>query len=328
MNYRKEALPDLGWFKDNESRFSGQILYNEPLSRYTYYQIGGPAALFALPKSRSDIQWLIEGIKATQIPFFILGLGSNILVPDAGYEGLVIRASRYNLEIGTPKAQADSPHYLLRTGASVPISTLLRKASLEGWDGLEFLTGIPGSIGGAIRMNAGTHLGQTEDKLNRVEAYLLDSLATDTGHTSSTNLIVFEKSEFQFSYRKNHFLPQTALIWAVEWEIELGTPETVKDKIDKTLARRKQTQPIDMPSCGSVFKNPKASGMHAWEVIEKIGLRGHQVGQAQFSTKHCNFILNLGGAKASEVRALIELAKTKAYEKMGILLEEEVIILD
>jgi UDP-N-acetylmuramate dehydrogenase len=301
------------WFRQNASRFSGPLLFDEFLSKYTYYKIGGPAAVFAVPKSKEDLRLLAEGIQATQPDFFILGLGSNILASDQGYAGLIIRTSRLNLEI---EALSETR---IRVGSSVANSSLLRRVSQEGWAGLEFLTGIPGSVGGAVKMNAGTHLGETQSKLRRVEVYSL------TGASSES--VIFEGNQLQFQYRKNLFLPPGNLVWSVEWEIQKTEPSVVKSLIDETLARRKATQPVEHPSCGSVFKNPRSSGVSSWQVIDGLKLRGYRIGDAQFSEKHSNFIINCGHAKASDVRSLIEVAKERAQNEMGIELEEEVIYL-
>lgn len=300
----------LQWFTDHAADFTGQLLFEEPLSKHTYYRIGGPAAIFAIPRTPEDIRWLFDGVLATGIRSHILGAGSNTLASDDGFDGLVIRASRMNLEI------AEVAPDLVRTGASVAVSTLLRRAVQEGWSGFEFMTGIPGSIGGAIAMNAGTHLGETKDHVKRVEAY-----------GATRELMTYDGTALKFEYRKNLFLPANAIVWAAEWEIKREDPARVKAVVDETLARRKATQPIDAPSCGSVFKNPKAHGKHAWQVVDQLGLRGHQVGGAQISEKHSNFIVNLGGARASDVRALIDLVKTRARAELGIEMEEEVLYL-
>jgi UDP-N-acetylmuramate dehydrogenase len=309
------------WCESKATSFSGQLLYQEPLSRHSYYRIGGPAPVIAIPKTLDDLVWLSRAIQETGSRYIVLGLGSNILVSDEGVDALVIRASRINLEISI-----DSPEnnkVILRTGASVAVSSLMRRASQEGWAGLEFLTGIPGSIGGVVTMNAGTHLGETQSKLKKVEVF---SLSQTDAH--SAELQTFQGDQLQFEYRKNLFLPRGSLVWAAEWEIQQGDPKSVKAVIDDTLARRKATQPIDYPSCGSVFKNPKAFGISAWQVIDRLGLRGYQVGGAQFAEKHSNFIINLGNAKASDVRALIELAQERAQKELGIRLETEVIFID
>lgn len=316
------------WFKDNASRFSGQLLEGELLSKHTYYRIGGPSKFFAIPKSLADVEWLAEGIAATKVPFFILGNGSNLLVADAGFSGLVIDAGRLNLEVKV----ADRPDLVvssdssvrIRTGASVAISTLLRKAAQMGWNGLEFLTGIPGTIGGVVSMNGGTHLGEVQSCLRRVEVL---SLLPRAGRDAGQVFQVFEEDELRFQYRKNLFLLPGDLIYAAEWDVTQDDPAKVKSTIDQVLTRRKATQPLDFPSCGSVFKNPKASGVSAWQVIDRLGLRGFRIGGAQFSEQHSNFILNVDRAKASDVRALIELAKSRALSELGVTLEEEVIYL-
>jgi UDP-N-acetylmuramate dehydrogenase len=315
-------MSGIDWFRQNSDKFRGQCSFDELLSKHTYYRIGGKAWMTALPSSISDLHWLAEGIKKTGVPFFILGQGSNVLISDSGFPGLVIKLSRLNLgiEFLEPQpevAKIETTQCRIRTGSSVAISTLLRRAAHEGWKGLEFLAGIPGSVGGAITMNAGTHLGETVSRVRRVETYSLLS--------SGEGPEIFEGAQLQFKYRSNLFLKKGSIIDRVEWEVEKVDPAEVKSLIDQTMVRRKASQPVDYPSCGSVFKNPKSFGMSAWQVIDKLGLRGFQLGQAQFSEKHSNFIINLGNATACDVRALIELAKKRAFQELGISLEEEVI---
>lgn len=297
------------WFRENASRFGGQLLFDEPLSKHTYYRIGGPAEVLAIPKSRDDLAWIAEGLRATRMRVFVMGSGSNLLVSDAGFAGLVLRATRLNLEIEGGDGR-------VRTGGSVAISTLLRRAAQEGWGGLEFLTGIPGSVGGAVFMNAGTHLGEARDRLRKVE--ILDLSGEPTYRE-------FEGEALRYEYRRNHYLPSPCVVVSAEWEVERKSPAEVKALIDETLTRRKATQPIELPSCGSVFKNPREKNLSAWQVIDRLGLRGHRIGDAQFSEKHSNFILNLGRARAEDVRGLIELAKSRAARELGITLQEEVI---
>jgi UDP-N-acetylmuramate dehydrogenase len=172
-------------------------------------------------------------------------------------------------------------------------------------------------------MNAGTHLGESKDRLVQVEVVpLVGALA---GKDSKP--VIYGPDELKFEYRRNLFVPSGGLVWAAEWRIDQAEPAQVKALINELLARRKSTQPVNLPSCGSVFKNPKQSGLSAWQVIDKLGLRGHTVGRAQFSEKHSNFIVNLGGASAADVLALIRLAKTRAESELGVRLEEEVVLL-
>ncbi len=300
----------LSWFHENLSRFSGELRWDEPLSRHTYYRIGGPARVLAIPKSIDDLKFLAEGIRQTGLRSFVLGLGSNLLVSDSGFDGLVIKTGRVDFSISV---QPDGVTQL-RTGAGVAISTLLRRAAQEGWGGLEFLTGVPGSVGGAVFMNAGTHLGEAKDRLRAVEAFVF----------SQDQVIRFERDELRFEYRRNFFLPADAIVTAAEWFIDPVSPDEVKLRIDQTLFRRKATQPVDYPSCGSVFKNPRERGLNAWQVVDQVGLRGHRIGDAQFAEKHSNFIINLGSARAEDVKQLIDLAKERARSQLGVELEEEV----
>jgi UDP-N-acetylmuramate dehydrogenase len=294
--------------------FEGEIKENEPFAKVTTYQVGGPARYMVTPYSRADLEKLVPFIQATKLPIYIFGLGSNLLVSDDGFPGIAIRMNRINLKLESVPADDATGGHWIEAGASAPISMLLRKASREGWDGLEGWTGIPGTIGGAVFMNAGTHLSESKDLVEKVETFDFD-----TGEFR-----IYEKSQLKFGYRENGFLsPHESVITA--WVRHHPAPAAEVDaKISGLLKRRKETQPIDLPSCGSVFRNPKAHGKKAWEVIESLGLKGHRIGGAEFSPKHCNFIVNVGGAKASDIRALIELAKSRALAELGIPLQEEV----
>ena len=294
----------------NHSDFSGTLLFNEPLSKHTYYRIGGPASLMAFPKNIKDLQWLAHRLQKSQAPFFILGQGSNVLASDEGYQGVIIRMSQ------VPPTLEEDPH-CITTQASLSLTHLLRTSIQKGWGGLEFLAGIPGSIGGAIAMNAGTHLGETQSKLRQVEVLSL---------ADPQERWIFTKKDLQFAYRRNLFLPKNGLIWSAQWEIEREDPKTIEKRLNALFERRKQTQPTGFLSCGSVFKNPP--GKYAWKIIDTIGLKGYRIGNAKFSEKHSNFILNLKNAQSKEVRALIDLAKQRAKTQLGITLEEEVSYLE
>jgi UDP-N-acetylmuramate dehydrogenase len=296
--------------------FQGSLHWNEPLSRHTYYRIGGPAFLVAQPKAVSDLHWLASLIKSEAKPYFILGLGSNVLAADEGFSGIVIKPTKmdYSISDGMDSEVKGrlGGEVLIKAGAGASISTFLKKAASHGWVDFLLWAGIPGSVGGAVSMNAGTHLGETANLLESVSVFDLENGKEKT----------YSKEELKFAYRKNLFLAPSEVVTSAVFKSRVEDPASVARKIKEMLERRKASQPIEMPSCGSVFKNPDS--MHAWQVIEKVGLRGHTIGAAQFSEKHCNFIVNRGGAKASEVRALIEKAKELALDKMGIELQEEV----
>jgi UDP-N-acetylmuramate dehydrogenase len=293
------------WFLENQASFTGDFLQNESLAKHTYYKIGGPAKLLLIPRSESDLIWIQNGLKLTQAPFHIIGLGSNLLVSDLGLDAIVIKTSKINSVI----EEIDKNE--IRVGASVTATSFLRMASQKGWAGLEWMAGIPGNIGGVISMNAGTHLGEAKDSLIGVNVF-----------NFKTGFKTLGIEQLHFEYRKNLFLNPDDMITESFWKVSPSDPEKVRSVIQDTLVRRKATQPLEYPSCGSVFKNP--AGKKAWEILDALHLRGHQVGQAQFSEKHPNFIINLKGARATEVWSLIELAKTRAHVELGIELQEEV----
>jgi UDP-N-acetylmuramate dehydrogenase len=293
-------------------KLDGSIEYDFPLSKISYYQIGGPASMLVTPKSWQDLEIISKHIAQTQSRFFILGWGSNLLFPDVGFNGVVIRMKHLFNEIEEMQGN------ILRVGASVGASSLLRRAQEKGYGNLNRLTGIPGSVGGMVAMNAGTHLGEIKDLIVKVEFVKLGE--------SPLNLKTHLPTEKSFSYRQNHFLGHGDLITHVEVCYQAEDPKIVKAEIDELYQRRKQTQPVDFPSCGSVFMNP--TEMQAWKVIDQIGLRGHRIGNAQFADKHSNFIINLGGAKAEDVKALISLAQQRAKDQLGIELHKEVKIIE
>lgn len=299
----------LEWFREHAHAFRGELRWDESLARHTYYRIGGPTPLMLIPKGEDDLRWIQQGVQRTGCRTFVLGLGSNILISDRGFPGVVIKTSRLNQDIKGNRSTGR-----VKTGCSVAVSSLLRRAAQEGWAGFECLAGVPGSVGGVVVMNAGTHLGEAKDRIRSVQSIDFNTLQTRD----------WSGDELGFEYRRNLFLPSGSIVLSCEWRIEWEDASIVKKRIDETLDRRKATQPVDFPSCGSVFKNPESSGMRAWQVVDKLGLRGHRVGNAQFAEKHSNFIINLGGASAQDVKSLIDLAKARANSELGVVLEEEV----
>jgi UDP-N-acetylmuramate dehydrogenase len=303
-------------FESLQSRFTGVLEFDAPLSRVAYYRIGGPASVLATPRSWEDLQLLHGAVVSTGCPVFILGWGSNLLFSDLGFPGLVLRMKHLYSgmeEIGPGQ---------LRVGASLGASSLLRAAAERGYGGLECLTGIPGSVGGMVTMNAGTHLGEIGTRVERTETILFGTASSPLDIRTRIHPVG------DFSYRRNHFLQPGELVLHTVLRYEPADPLRVKKTIEELYQRRKSTQPVDLPSCGSVFMNPREAGLHAWQVVERLGLKGHRIGNAQISEKHGNFIVNLGGARASDVRELIQLVKSRALSELGIDLHEEVRILE
>ena len=296
-------------------QFSGTIEFQAPLSKSVCYRIGGPAEALVTPRTFGDLDWIHGILQETGARFFILGWGSNLLFGDEGFPGLVIRMKHLFTEV----EEVDDG--ILKIGGSLGASSLLRIASERGYGGLSHLTGIPGSVGGMVAMNAGTHLGEIGAGLIRTEfVNLLEG-------SSSLKVQTRIHESGDFSYRRNHFLKPGDLMTHTWIRFRKEDPSQVKREIEELYQRRKATQPVDLPSCGSVFMNPRESGLHAWQVVEKLGLKGVRIGNAQISEKHGNFIVNLGGATASDVCALIDRVKADASRTLGIELHEEVKII-
>ncbi len=281
-----------------------KILENEPLSRHTTWRIGGPARRLVLPQTIADLEELAELIRKSGDPYFVIGNGSNLLASDDGFPGWIVKTT----ELGGGVEFLDGDR--VRCGAGVLNNRLLRVCADRGLWGLEFLSGVPGTLGGAVAMNAGTSRDWIESVLLSVETWSFSG--------GRRELL---RSQLRFDYRENHFLGDDELVISAEIQLKRGAPEEIRVRLGEMARRRKEAQPIELPSCGSVFRNP--SGHNAWKLIEEAGLRGMRKGGAEISAKHCNFIVNNGGATAADVRYLIDLAKDRVKERCGIELHEE-----
>jgi len=291
-NKYKELIKKLGKEK---------VGLNEPLSVHTTFIIGGPADLFYEAQSEEELIKAVELAGEMGIAIFILGAGSNILVGDKGFRGIIIKLSNCELRIenGT-----------VTTGAGLPMSTLINKCLENSLTGLEFMVGIPGTVGGAVRGNAGAWQENIGDYVNRVKIL-----------SSNGEVIWIDKDNCSFEYRDSRFKHNAEIILAVEFNLEKKDNQKIKEKIMFYTSKR-LGQPKE-PSAGCIFVNPKPQS--AGELIEKCGLKNSQCGGAKISEKHANFIINLGGAKAAAVVELIDLAKSKVKEKFNINLYEEIV---
>ncbi|RZA05228.1 MAG: UDP-N-acetylmuramate dehydrogenase [Proteobacteria bacterium] len=284
-------------------------LRDEPLARYTTYRIGGPARVLALPKSAEDLAAIGQYLLETKEPYFILGNGSNVLAPDEGFPGVVIctRDLTHELEFLSD--------HRVKAAAGTLNSRILRACAEKGLGGIEALSGVPGNVGGAVYMNAGTAAGWIDDALLCVEVLSLREGAR-----------VIHKADLKYSYREQHYLKPGELIVAAVLQLKPEPAEAVKARLAEAVKKRKIAQPIELPSCGSVFRNP--AGHNAWKLVADAGLRGMNMGGARISAKHCNFIVNEGGAKRSDVLGLIHLAKEKVRADTGVELHEEVVLME
>lgn len=283
-------------------------LREEPLARYTSYRIGGPARIFALPKEKEHLFEIGKYLLETGEPYFILGNGSNVLAPDEGFPGVVICTRDLQPSIEFLEGNR------VRATASTLNARLLRACAERGLGGIEALSGVPGNLGGAIFMNAGTAVGWIESALESVD--VLDLRGCER---------TVSKAELKYSYREQHYLRDGEIIWAATLQLKSEEAEQIKARLAEMVKKRKAAQPIELPSCGSVFRNPE--GKNAWKLISDAGLRGFAQGGARISSKHCNFIVNEGGAKKEDVLFLIQLAKEKVYNSSGVKLHEEVVLL-
>lgn len=281
----------------------GTVLQNEPMKKHTTFQIGGPADFFLIPGNDEELSALLKFCRAEQIPILIIGRGSNLLVRDKGIRGAVI-------QIGESFAYFAANGNQVNAGAGLSLIALSRKAAAEGLSGLEFAVGIPGTLGGAIVMNAGAYDGEMKDVVKNVAA--MDSWGEKR---------VFTAPEADFGYRHSAFQKNGYIVLAVEMELAPGDKALIERKMADFTNRRVAKQPLSFPSAGSVFKRPP--GHFAGPLIEKAGLKGMRIGGAEVSTLHAGWIINTGNATANDVLELIEVIRSRVLAQSGVLLEPE-----
>lgn len=285
----------------------GTLLLNEPLGRYTSWRVGGPAKRLYRPADQEDLARFLAALDANE-PLFWLGLGSNLLISDAGFPGTVIHTQGCLSAITRLGAETADAQIRVEAGASC--AKVARFASRLGLVGAEFLAGIPGTMGGALAMNAGAWGGETWPLVRRVRTIQRSGAIHERG-----------RDAFRFGYRSVSG-PEGEWFLGADLALEPGDTEAAQARIKELLARRAATQPTGLPSCGSVFRNPP--GEHAARLIEAAGLKGRRLGGAEVSRKHANFIINRGDATATEIADLIELVQDQVERHSGIRLQPEV----
>lgn len=278
----------------------GQVRFDEPMSRHTSMKIGGPADALVIPRDLEDLRKLVLGARREGIPIFLLG-GTNLLVKDGGIRGIVVKLNRFQ------KVVHKAESFYAETGISFPkLSQLALKAGLSG---LEFACGIPGTLGGAIVMNAGTREGEIADVLESITTMDLDG-----------NVKEHLKRDLEFSYRKSK-LPKGIIVGGL-LKLESAPPEEIRARMDASLGHRRKTQPLQLPNAGCIFKNPV--GDSAGRLIDELQLKGRRLGNAQVSEKHANFIVNRGKATATDVLSLISEICQRVKQEKGVDLDLEV----
>jgi UDP-N-acetylmuramate dehydrogenase len=281
----------------------GRILFDAPMRQFTSMKVGGPADSLLFPRNVDELSEVIRCARRKKIPFLILGKGTNLVVRDKGVRGWVI-----SLIQGMKKIQIDGE--VVEAEAGLSLQRLIQFSIQKGLTGLEPFFGIPGTVGGGLAMNAGAW-----------GAELKDVLLSMTFMKEDGEIVERFRSRLRFSYRKL-ILPPSWIILKGRFQLKRGRKEEIFERVKSYSEMRKKKQPLDYPSAGSVFKNPKEGPAGRW--IEEAGLKGFRIGQAMISDRHANFIINLGKAKAEEVISLMELVEKKIYEEKGISLEREV----
>jgi UDP-N-acetylmuramate dehydrogenase len=281
----------------------GRLIANQPLADLTWFRVGGPAQAMFMPLDEADLGYFLTQLERT-LATTVIGLGSNLIVRDGGYEGIAIRLGRGFNEI---VVEAD---HRVRTGAGVPDVKVAQTAQAAGLAGLAFLRGIPGAIGGALRMNGGAYGREIKDVL--IEARGVDGQG---------RICVLTNAEMGFRYR-HCGLPEDVIFTQALLQARPGDPATIAAEMQAITSAREATQPIKSRTGGSTFKNPP--GAKAWELIDAAGCRGFRLGGAQVSELHCNFLINLGTASAADIEGLGELVRARVKAASGVNLEWEI----
>lgn len=277
---------------------------NEPLAAHCTFKIGGPADVFARPGTEEQLCRSIALCKECGVKYYLLGNGSNILFADEGFSGVVIDVSALDAEIAVEDT-------VLTAGAGVRLAALCKAALKHGLSGLEFAYGIPGTVGGAVYMNAGAYGGEMKDVLDKV-TYL----------TQEGQIVTEEAAKLDLAYRHSIFEENGGCILSAQFHLKRGDPEAIRARMNELMAKRVEKQPLDKPSAGSTFKRP--AGAFAAALIDQCGLRGYRHGGAAVSEKHCGFVVNMGGATCADVLALCDEVRAIVKEKTGYELEKEI----
>lgn len=281
-----------------------RVFTGEAMSRHTTFKIGGPADYFLMPDKDTDVGRIVKICKESAIPYFILGNGSNLLVGDGGYRGAVIQIYK-NMSAVT----VEGTEITVQAGAL--LSSVAAAAKNAALTGFEFAGGIPGTMGGAVVMNAGAYGGEMKDVL--IEVTVMDE---------EGEIVTLPADKLELGYRTSIIKTAGYIVLEAKLQLKEGNPEVIRETMKDLTIRRTTKQPLEYPSAGSTFKRPE--GYFAGKLIMDSGLSGYQVGGAQVSEKHCGFVINAGGATARDVRTLMDNVRDIVYKKYGVTLEPEV----
>lgn len=295
MEFFKTVLPE------------DHIRMEEPMDRHTTFRVGGPAECFITVDTKEQLVRVLSYLQKTEWDFFLLGNGSNLLVGDKGYRGVII-------QLGEQFREASCDGERLYAGAGTLLAAVARAALEAGLTGMEFASGIPGTLGGAVRMNAGAYGGEMAQIVESVEVMSMDG-----------EILILDNETMEFGYRTSAIKNRPYVVLGAVIKLAAGEKEEIASRMQELAGRRKEKQPLEFPSAGSTFKRPE--GYYAGKLIMDAGLRGRSLGGAQVSEKHCGFIINKGNATAADVAQLIGETVKTVQDKFGVTLEPEVIFL-
>ena len=292
--------------KDELEKVLGRqkVLLQEPMKKHTTFRVGGPADYFVMPETKDEIRRIITVCRECGTPFYIIGNGSNLLVSDKGYRGVIIQLYKEMSKIETEGN-------VIRAEAGASLARVANAALEAGLTGFEFASGIPGTLGGACVMNAGAYGGEMKDVLLSVTALAADG-----------EFLTIPKDRLELVYRTSVFARKGYIVVEALLELKEGSKEAIRQKMEELREKRITKQPLEYPSAGSTFKRPE--GYFAGKLIQDAGLRGYRVGGAQVSEKHCGFVINCGNASAADVDELMKQVSAKVEEQFGVTLEPEV----
>lgn len=284
-----------------------RLLFHEPMSRHTTFRVGGEAECMAVVETKEELSQLVSYLGRIEQEYFVLGNGSNLLVGDKGYRGIILKLGSRLSAVGVEKNH-------IAAGAGALLSRVAYAARDAGLSGLEFAAGIPGSIGGAIVMNAGAYGGEMKQVVQMVR--VMDK---------EGEILTLDNDTMEFGYRTSIIRNRPFIVLGVVLKLTPGDQGEISAKMDDLMKQRKGKQPLEYPSAGSTFKRPE--GYYAGKLIMDAGLRGYRIGGAQVSEKHCGFVINAGGASAADIREVIEEVQERVLDRFHVRLEPEVIFL-
>lgn len=284
-----------------------RLLFHEPMSRHTTFRVGGEAECMAVVETKEELSQLVSYLGRIEQDYFVLGNGSNLLVGDKGYRGIILKMGPRLSAVGVEKDH-------IAAGAGALLSRVAAAARDAGLSGLEFAAGIPGSIGGAIVMNAGAYGGEMKQVVKMVR--VMDK---------EGEILTLDNDTMEFGYRTSIIRDRPFIVLGVVLKLTPGNKDEISAKMEELMKQRKSKQPLEYPSAGSTFKRPE--GYYAGKLIMDAGLRGYRIGGAQVSEKHCGFVINAGGASAADIREVIEEVQERVRDRFHVRLEPEVIFL-